>query len=77
MTGRDLIIYILKNNLEDKDIFKDGVFVGLMTVEEAAVKFGVGPATIMLWYVTDMLAGFKIGENVYFLKDAEDPRLQT
>lgn len=47
MTGRDLIIYILENGLEDKSVFEDGRLVGFLTIEEAAVKKDVGPATIM------------------------------
>lgn len=46
MTGRDLIIYILQNHLEDEPVFKDGKFIGFMNCDEAAVKFGVGKATL-------------------------------
>lgn len=46
MTGRDLIIYILENHLEDEELFKDGKIPGLLTYEEAAVKFDVGVETI-------------------------------
>lgn len=42
MTGRDLIIYILKNELEDET-------VSFMTMSEAAVKFHVGIETIRVW----------------------------
>lgn len=49
MTGRDLIIYILENHLEDEKLFKDGKIPGLLTYEEAAVKFGVGVSTIKAW----------------------------
>ena len=49
MTGRDLIIYILQNNLEDEDILKDGRFPGLLTIQEAAAKANVGVATINAW----------------------------
>ena len=41
MTGRDLIIYILTNNLENEQVVnQDGVFVGFMGETEAAAKFG-------------------------------------
>ena len=33
MTGRDLIIYILENELEDKPVVLDGGFLDLLTVE--------------------------------------------
>ena len=46
MTGKELIIYILQNNLEDEIVIKDGIFVWLMNEEEAAAKFDVGVATV-------------------------------
>lgn len=46
MTGRELIIYILENGLQDEEIFKDGKFVGFITADEAAAKLNVGVATI-------------------------------
>lgn len=46
MTGKDLIIYILENGLENEPVYKDGTFVGFVTVTEAAVRLGVGPVTV-------------------------------
>lgn len=46
MTGRDLIIYILENGLENEPIFKDGKFIGFVTVQDEAVNRGVGESTI-------------------------------
>lgn len=46
MTGKDLIIYILKNNLENEPVFKDGKFIGYITDNEAAVKLNVGVSTV-------------------------------
>lgn len=74
MTGKELILYILQNNLEDTVVLKDGVFVGFMTEEEAAVKFGVGIETIRAWYTCKWIKGTKIGDSLYFLKDVADPR---
>ena len=69
MTGRDLIVYILQNNLENE------VMLELMSEDEAAVKFGVGIATIKFWYEYGYITiGFKIGDTLYFLKDTPDPR---
>ena len=75
MTGKELILYILQNNLENTIVLQDGFFVGFMTEEEAAVKFGVGTATIRGWYYTNMLKGTQIGDSLYFLKDVADPRI--
>lgn len=47
MTGKDLILYILKNNLENEPVYNDGKFIGFISVTEAATKLGVGPATIL------------------------------
>ena len=74
MTGRELILYILENKLEDEIVIKDGIFVWLMDENEAAVKFGVGVANIRAWYVTGMLSGTKIGDHLYFLRNVRDPR---
>lgn len=74
MTGRDLIIYILQNNLEDEVVLKDGFFVGFMDDYEAAVKFGVGVWTIRTWYSIGALDGIQVGEKLYFLKNTPDPR---
>ena len=74
MTGRDLIIYILQNNLENEVIIDDGRIVGLMSVEEAAAKFNVGYFTILTWYAKGMINGITIGKSLFFLRDIEDPR---
>lgn len=69
MTGKELIIYILKHDLEDEPVIKDGVFLGLINEEQAAIKFGVGVATIKAWYQTKMLQGIKIGNSIFFAKN--------
>lgn len=74
MTGRDLILYILENKLEDEIVIKDGIFVWLMDENEAAVKFNVGVATIRAWYITGQLSGTKIGDCLYFLRTVSAPR---
>ena len=74
MTGRELILYILENHLEDEIIVKDGIFIGFMNEEEAAVKFGVGIAMVKAWYACGMLSGTKIGDHLYFLRNVRDPR---
>lgn len=74
MTGKELILYILQNNLEDTVVLNGTSFIGFMTVDEAAVKFNVGPATIKEWYDCRMLEGVKIGDSLYFRKDVVDPR---
>lgn len=75
MTGKELILYILQNNLENTVVLEDGFFIGFMTEEEAAAKFNVGVATIRAWYYCKRLKGTQIGDSLYFLKDVADPRI--
>ena len=65
MTGRELIIYILENSLDDEPIFENGKLLGFLNVHEAALKFNVGTATIELWYELGILNGLKIEDNIY------------
>lgn len=74
MTGKDLIIYILENNLENEVVLKDGVFVGFMDEGEAAAKFDVGIWTIRAWYMIGSLKGYRVGNKLYFPRDMQDPR---
>lgn len=76
MTGKELILYILQNNLEDTIVLDKCFFIGFMTEEEAAAKFEVGIATIRAWYDCKMLKGTKIGDSLYFRKDIADPRIK-
>lgn len=75
MTGKELILYILQNNLENTIVLDGCFFVGFMTEEETAVKFNVGTETIRAWYACKMLDGTKIGDSLYFRKDVADPRI--
>ena len=74
MTGRDLIIYILENHLEDVPIYKDGNIIGLMSDVEAAAKFEVGTATIRVWINAGLLDGVRIGDTIYIPQNASNPK---
>jgi hypothetical protein len=74
MTGKELIMYILRNNLENEIVLTDGVFLGFINESEAAAKFDVGLATIKLWYVLGWINGYMIGDSIFFPKDIVDPR---
>lgn len=74
MLGRDWIIYILKNHLEDEPVFEDGRLLGFITDAEAAIKYDVGVSTIKLWYELCMIHGIEIGGQLYILANDEDPR---
>ena len=73
MTGRDLIIYILENKLEDQPIYEDGRIIVFITAIEAAVKFDVGLDTIKVWVDNGMLDGIKIGDEIYIPSNAKRP----
>ena len=65
MTGRDLIIYVMENNLENEPVYKDGRLLGFLTVTEAAVKFGVGQSTIKALVEKGRRRGTEIGGELY------------
>ena len=72
MTGRDIIIYILENHLEDKNIY-ELIASNLLTFDMAAEKFNVGISTVKTWVQLGMLPCFKIGGVGYILKNAKNP----
>lgn len=49
MTGKEVILYILQNNLENEVVMENNLFIGFLNEKEAAVKFNVGLATIKAW----------------------------
>lgn len=73
MTGRDLIIYILSNGLEDEPVFKDEKFIGFMTASEAAAKMNVGLPTICVWVAQKRLEGVRIGDTIYIPANSKSP----
>ena len=77
MTGRDLIIYILANNLEDELVFQDGKFAGYITVDEAAVRMNVGVAMIYALINLEMLDCIIVGDTVFIPADFKGPRISN
>lgn len=71
MTGREFIIYILNNHLEDEEVFKDGTLVGFETASEAAVRLGMGVATLHAIYAIGQIDGFEIGDRLFIPANAE------
>ena len=49
MTGRELIMHILENHLEDEPVFQNGTFVGYVSDVKFAEILGVGVATVRAW----------------------------
>lgn len=73
MTGKDLVIYIIENNLLDEPVFSDDKLIGFMTVGEAAVKFNVGVNTIRTWQSIGLLSGIVIANELYIPANAKNP----
>lgn len=66
MTGRDLIIYIMQNGLEDKPVFEDGTFLGFMTEQQFAEKMNVGVATVEVWIELGFISNvIRIGDMTF------------
>ena len=68
MTGRELIMFILVNNLEDTKLSLNDF---VLSTVEAAQKFNVGLATIRTWVLEEKINSVVIGDEVYILKDAK------
>lgn len=64
MTGRDLILYILQNKLEDEPVYKDGKFIGFVTAKEAAVKLNVDLPTVYVLMKRGHIEGVEVKESV-------------
>lgn len=71
MTGRDWIIYILKNNLEDEPLFKDGKLIGFIKASEFAERWDVGVETVRLWVTLEYVDGLFIYDELYIPHNAE------
>ena len=71
MTGKELIIYILQNDLLDTPVFRDERFLDFMTVQEAAVKLDVGESTVRCWVKLNMLPSIQIGEKIFIPKNPQ------
>ena len=75
MTGKDMIIYILSNNLENEPVFKNGKVMGLLSIDEVAAKMDVGVATIHAWVLQGWIDSVLIGDSVYIPANFEQPIL--
>lgn len=64
MTGRDLIIYIIENDLLDEPIFEGGKFIGTMTAGEFAAEYNVGISTVKAWSQIGKIESYDIPEGL-------------
>lgn len=76
MKGKELILYILLNNLENEEIIdENGVLIGFMTIEDAAIKYGVGISTVRAWINRGAIKSIKIGENILIPANEQRPTI--
>ena len=68
MTGRELIVYILSNNLEDKEVIEDGKLLGHIRDIDLAKEFNCGVATIHAHIQIGDVKAFKLGNTYYIPK---------
>ena len=61
MTGRDLIIFILENNLENSEINP----FEYIPIEEFATMYGVGIETVKAWIRLGEIYSVEIGGKCY------------
>lgn len=73
MTGRDLIVYILENGLENEPVIKDGKFIGFKTASEVAVSMDVGVATVEALLSMGRLQGETVKSGIYFPANIKQP----
>ena len=73
MTGRDLIVYILENGLENEPVIKDGTFIGFLPAREAAVKLGTGAATVHAMIQLNQLEAAWINGGIHVPADLRSP----
>lgn len=69
MIGRQLIIFILANHLENEDIKCGPLLENYISEQDAAVQLKVGVATIRTMFDMGMLRGVKIENDVYIHAD--------
>lgn len=74
MTGKELIMYIIKNDLLNEPIFSDNKILGLVTVEEAAIRLDVGKATISVYAKLGRIDSVKIGNAIFIV---DNDKLKT
>lgn len=65
MTGRELIIYILRNGLEDEPVFGEDSLFDFMSEGDFAARMEVGVATVRTWIEMEFLTAVCIGGTYY------------
>lgn len=77
MTGKELILFILNHNL--LDVVIDGSTVNnlFMTIEQAAIKFGVGTNSVEDMIKLGLIDSVEFDGETYIYKNVSLPTLIT
>lgn len=76
MTGKELIIYILENDLLDKSMFDCDNVVGLLSVSEAAIALGAGNATILAHIKIGTIDTVRVGKMDFVIDNDKFKKLK-
>lgn len=77
MTGRDLIIYILDNDLKDVSIFDEKFFSGFISVEDAAKRLEAGTATVMALIRMNRIRAFETSDSIYIFPESLEEYIKS
>ena len=77
VTCKELILYILANDLEDELVFNNGTFVGFMTVDEVALKLNIGVAAVCALIEREVLDHICIDTTVFVPTNLIEERKQN
>lgn len=65
MTGKDLILYILENDLENSPVYEHNRFIGFMTVDEVALQLNIGVAAVCALVEREVLDHIYVGTTLF------------
>lgn len=77
MTGKELILYILENDLENVELFSDDFSPLLIRADRMALKWECGEATIKVLVDMGKVKGVKIGDKYYVFASEKCPFTKT
>lgn len=76
MTGKDWIMFILNNNLLDEDIEDLRMNDSFLTLEDAAVKLGVGTNSLLDMIKLKLVDHVKFDGQIYLHKNVQLSQLK-
>lgn len=77
MTCKELMLYILANDLENELVFDHGRFIGFMTIDEVALQMNIGIAAVCALIEQEMLDHICVGNALFVPANFKVERTQT